>query len=102
MCARDCTDDRNGATIVSASFDEKAVLNEIGKIGKIDRFLSFFLQFAIEDDEKAESYLFTKIHLPLKTMQSLLFGPLHLENLSFLSVNAELLSEDLLISCTVL
>lgn len=99
MTANGRTDDGSDESIVSSRFAEKAVLNGIGKMTKIDKVS---LQVALKEDETAQSFTFSRRWTPPRTVLRLVAGPLALVNVTFLVADADLAVEDLLIGLPVL
>lgn len=92
-------DDGSDESIVSAKLAEKAVLNGIGKISKIDPIK---IQVALKANDDAKSFRFTRTWTTPRLVLRLNAGPLALNNATFLVPDGELAAEDLLIGLPIL
>lgn len=99
MAAQGRADDGSDESIVSSTVAEKAVLNGIGKLTKID---PVFLQVALKQGDNAEKFTFSRTWTPPRTVLQLLVGPLALVNVTYLVADADLAAESLLIGLPVL
>lgn len=99
MIASVRTDDGSDKSIVSSKFAERAVLNGIGKMTKIDKVS---LQLALKDADRAQLFTFSQTWTPPPTVLRSAAGPLALVNVTFLVADANLAAEDLLIGLPVL
>lgn len=84
---------------VSAFIAEKVVLSGIGKIKKINEI---FIQVSMKDVEKKQSYVFTRISSPPRSILCLSVGPIALENESFFVADGKLSDGKLLTGYPVL
>lgn len=99
MTARGRADDGSDETIVSSSFVERAVLNGIVKMMKVEKVV---FQVALKDGDATQSFSFSRTWTPPRTILRLAAGPLALVNATFYVADAELSAEYLLPGLPVL
>lgn len=92
-------DDGSDESIVSRRLAEKAALDGIGKIAKIEPLV---LQVALMKGDKAQTFRFSRTWTPPRTVLRLSTGPLALTNLKFFVADDELAAEEILIGLPVL
>lgn len=99
MTACGHTDDGSEKSIVSPKPAEKAVLNEIGKIIKIDKIS---LEAALKNGSSAETFSFSQTCTPPRVVLKLIADPLALVSVTFLIADADISAAELLIGFSVL
>lgn len=90
ICSRGGSSDGSDKSIMSAFFAKKIVLNNDDKIKKIDNIL---IQVAIKHIQKEQSFNFTRIWFPPRTVLSLPVRSLALKNVFFV-VHLKMSNED--------